>query len=80
LYRQLCWTTHLNSTGLKQLIKYENDKYIIAPQDIEGETKKIIPITYSIQLKTVEDIMKKFNLYIEEDFKAMENILKKLQI
>jgi len=80
LYRQLCWTTHLNSTGLKQLIKYENDKYIIAPQDIEEETKKIIPIAYSIQLKTIEDIMKKFNLYIEEDFKAMENILKKLQI
>jgi hypothetical protein len=80
LYRQLCWVTHLTSSGLKQLIIFENNKYIIAPIDIEEEIKKIIPIAYGIHLLTIEDIMKKFDLYIEKDFKAMEDISKKLVI
>jgi len=80
LYRQLCWVTHLTASGLKQLIKFENNKYIIAPTDAEEEIKKIIPIAYGIHLLTIEDIMKKFDLYIEEDFKEMEDISKKLEI
>lgn len=79
LYRQLCWLTHLNSSGLKKLIKFD-DKYIVVPLDIEQEVRNIIPVAYDIYLLTIEDIMRKFNLYIEEDFKAMEAISKKLKI
>lgn len=78
LYRQLCWGTHLTSSGLKQLIIFENNKYIIATTDIEEEIKKIIPVAYDIHLLTIKDLMKKFDLYIEKDFKAMEDISKKL--
>jgi len=47
---------------------------------LEEETKNIIPVAYDIYLLTIEDIMKKFNLYIEEDFKAMEEISNRLKI
>ena len=79
LYRQLCPVTHLNSSGLKKLIKFENKKYSIILLDHEDEIKKIIPIIYDIFLLTMENILKKFNLYIEKDFKAMENFSKKLR-
>ncbi|MHB8279939.1 MAG: DUF5677 domain-containing protein [Candidatus Humimicrobiaceae bacterium] len=80
LYRQLCWVTHLNSSGLKELIKFDNNKYIIVPINIEEETKKIIPIAYDIYILTIEGLLKKFNLYIEEDFKAMEDISTRIKI
>lgn len=79
LYRQLCLVTHLSSSGLKKLIKFDNNKYSIIPLDNEDEIKKIIPIIYDISLLTMENILKKFNLYIEKDFKAMEDISKKLR-
>ena len=80
LYRQLCLVAHLSSSGLKNLIKCENNKYILIPVDIEEEIKKIIPLIYDISLLTIKDILKKFNLYVEDDFKVMENISKRLKI
>jgi len=80
LYRQLCLVAHLSSSGLKNLIKCDNNKYIIIPKDIKQETKKIIPIVYDISLLTIEDLLRKFNLYIEKDFKAMETISERLKI
>ena len=80
LYRQLCLIAHLSSSGLKNLIKCDKNKYIIIPKDIKEETKKIIPIVYDIFLITIEDLLKKFSLYIEEDFKEMETISEKLKI
>ena len=75
----------INLETIKELLRAKlNDARITlelsSKKKCNEQLKKIIPIAYSIQLKTIEDIMKKFNLYIEEDFKAMENILKKLQI
>lgn len=76
LYRQLCWPTHLDSSGLKDLIKGDDNKYIIPPIDIEEESNKIIAVSYIIYLKTIEDLLKEFDLYVEEDFKAMEDTSK----
>lgn len=69
----------MNSSGLKKLIKFDNNKYIIVPINIEEETKKIIPIAYDIYLLTIEDLLKKFNLYIAEDFKKMEDISERIK-
>jgi len=80
LYRQLCLYTHLSSSSLKRIIKFDNNKYKVIPIDIEEETNRIVPIAYDIYLLTIEDIFKKFNLYVEEDFKTMENISKMLKI
>lgn len=80
LYRQLCLVAHLGASGLKKIIKFEDNGYIIPPIDIEEETKEILVIAYDIYRLTIEDLMKKFNLIIEEDFKSLENISKKLKI
>jgi len=79
LYRQLCQLTHLSSSGLKTLIEFNNNKYKIVPIDIEEETKRIIPIAYDIYLLTIENILKKFGLYVKEDFIVMEDISKKIK-
>ena len=68
----------MDSSGLKVLIKGDDNKYVIPPIDIEEETNKIIPVAYIIYLKTIEDLLREFDLYVEEDFKAMEDILKEL--
>lgn len=81
LYRQLCWITHLNSSGLKGLLQFNDDKnsYVLAPLAIKNEINKIIPVAYDVHLIIMKDLLKKFDLYVQEDFKAMEDISEKLK-
>jgi len=78
LYRQLCWPSHLDASGLKDLIKDDDNKYIINNIDIEEESNKIIAVSYIMYLKIIEDLLKEFNLYIEEDFETLEKNSKRM--
>jgi hypothetical protein len=78
LYRKVCPVTHLNSSGLKKLIKFDSNKYSIITLDKKSEIENIIPIIYDISLLTMKNILKRFDLYIEEDFKEMEYIFYKI--
>jgi len=79
LYRYLCGISHMSASGLKELIKFENDRYLIATIDTEEEIHKILTIAYDIYLLSIKDLFMKFDIYIEKDFKIMEEISEKLK-
>jgi len=78
LYPYLSGISHMSASGLKDLIIFDDNKYLIAPKDDDEETGKILETTFRIYLVSIEDLFKEFNLYIEEDFKHLRNISEKL--
>jgi hypothetical protein len=57
VYRRLCRITHLSPSGLKELTKFENNKYVIKAIDTEKEIEIIIPEAYRIYLLTRKNLI-----------------------
>lgn len=78
LYPYLSGLSHMSASGLKYLISFESGKYLFIKRDNDIELNNILVTTFRIYLVSIEDLFKEFNLYIEEDFKHLRNILEKL--
>lgn len=79
LYPYLCSLSHMNASGLKDLINIENDRYIFIEKDNNIELKKVIETSFRIYLTSIEDLFKEFGIFVEKDFKHLLEILNKFK-
>ena len=70
IYQYLCSFTHLDATGLKTFFQLGDKKYDIVIEKSKDEVESLLGATCVYYIKTLKEVLEKFNLYIDEEFKS----------
>ena len=78
IYPYLCSFAHLDATGLKTFFQLGDKTYDINIEKGKDDVESLLGITCAFYLKTLNEVLKKFNLFTEEEFKPFEKTFKVL--